>query len=99
MMAENSAKTRRFIVTKFLTMKNDKKTWTERRDEPAQKFWMSVCRPKCLDLTPIRFSNPTLTLLTHANIKRIIKFVKDSFVHRGICFSSSTLILRVVVPS
>ena len=69
MMTENSAKTRRFIVTKFLTMKTIK-TWTKRCDEPAQKFWMSVCRPKCLDLTPIRFSNPTLTLLTHANIKR-----------------------------
>ena len=48
---------------------NDK-TWMKRCDEPTQKFWMSVCRPKCLDLTPIRFSNPTLTLLTHANIKR-----------------------------
>ena len=37
-MAENSAKTRRFIVTKFLTMKNDKNVDENRCDEPAQKF-------------------------------------------------------------
>ena len=80
-MAENSAKTRRFIVTKF-DDENDKNVDENDAMSLLKEFWMSVCRPKCLDLTPIRFSNPTLKLLTHANIDAI-KFVKRFFCSLG----------------
>ena len=51
MVAENSAKTRRFIVTKFddETIEPDEDV----RWACLRVFRMPVCRPKWLDLTPV----------------------------------------------